>query len=183
MRYLLGFFAVIGLVIVVFVLILRGLSGGGDSIKDTKPLTDYTHSDVVMQYTITGPLVSDQQRYALRITVGRSENKIEALNGYHGIVFATKVYPNNSEAYGTFLRALDILGYDLGSDNPNLKDERGYCPDGNLSLFEIKEGQRNIQRFWQTTCGEGNYRGEPSVNDLFIKQIPDYNTFVQNVAL
>jgi|SRR5688572_1946278 len=186
MRYLLGFFAVIGLVILVIVLILRGLSGGGDAPKDLKSLTEYTHTDVVMQYTTTGPIVSDQERYALRITVGRSENKIEALNGYNEIVFATQTYPSNAEAYGTFLRALDLLGYNRGSDSDNLKDERGYCADGNLNLFEIKsdDSRNSVQRFWLTTCGEGNFRGDAGkINNLFIAQIPDYSAFANNVAL
>lgn len=183
MRYLLSFFAVIGLVVVVFILIFRGLTGD-EGVKNLKALTEYADTDTVMQFTMTGPIVSEQQRSAIRITIGNNENKIDILQGYDEVVSATKSYPSNSAAYGTFLRALDLLGYNRGSENPNLKDERGYCADGNLFYYDIKNGDNQIQRYWKTSCNEGNFSGKvQDIEDLFKAQIPDFDTFTQDVEL
>lgn len=175
MRYFLGFLAAIGLVVLVFVLILRGLGGGSKQSVEVK-LTDYAATDTVMQLTIDGRVVANQQHYAARVTVGRAESKIEIIQGYQGQVIDTKTYPNNEESYGTFLRALDLLGYTKGKLDPKLSDERGVCPTGQRYIFEIVTGSANVQRFWKSSCGEGNFKGNSSaIRNLFRAQIPDYS--------
>lgn len=184
MRYLLGFLAVIGLVVVVVVLIIRGLSGGDNTTENGVKLTDYTHTDTVMRMTIEGPINSEQVHQSVRVTVGRSESKVEALQGYENAVFDSRSFGSNSEAYGTFLRALDLLDYNRGSDNEALEDARGYCPEGNLYTFEIIDSNSSLQRYWLTSCGEGTFAGQAGkIQKLFKAQIPDYGKFIRNVNL
>lgn len=182
MRYFLGFLAAVGLVVLVFVLVLRGFSGGKDSVE--VKLTDYTATDTVMQMTVDGKVVADQEHQMVRITVGRAENKIELINGYQNQVVDTKTFPNNEEAYGTFLRALDLLGYTKGDINPKKGDERGVCATGQRFIFEIKTGSANVQRFWKTTCGSGTFKGNSSeVRNLFRAQIPEYSKITSKLDL
>jgi hypothetical protein len=183
MRYLLGLLGIVGLVIVVVILIVRGLSGD-DAVKDAKPLTDYAQTNAVMRLTVDGPINADKVHQSVRVTVGQSEAKAEILQSYHNTVANTLSYPNNQQAYGVFLRALDLLNFNVGSSDPKLSDARGFCPDGNLYTLEIYEAGREIQRYWQTSCGEGSFDGElGKISDLFEAQIPDYSNFVQDVEL
>lgn len=183
MRYLLGLLGIVGLLIVVVILIVRGLSGD-DSAKDTKPLTDYAQTNAVMRLTTEGPINADKVHQSVRVTVGRSEAKAEILQGYHDDISNTLSYPNNEQAYGVFLRALDLLNFNVGNSDPKLADARGFCPDGNLYTLEIYEAGREIQRYWRTSCGEGSFDGElGKINELFEAQIPEYSNFVQDVEL
>lgn len=183
MRYLMGLLGVVGLVIVVVILIIRGL-GGDDAAKAGPSLTAYADSNTVMRFTIEGPINADTVHQALRITVGRDESKAEILQGYRDTIANTISCSSNSEAYGVFLRALDILNFNKGNDDSKLQDERGFCPDGSLFLLEIHEGSRQIQRYWETSCGEGNFGGDlPALEELFKAQIPDLGNFTRDVEL
>ena len=183
MRYLLGLLGIVGLVIVVVVLIIRGFSGD-DGATAGPSLTQYSQSNVVMRFTTEARVNADVAHQSLRITVGAHESKAEILQGYHYDVVDTLSYPSNEEAYGVFLRALDLLGFNRGSDDPNLQDERGFCPAGNTFLLEITEGDRQIQRYWKTSCDEGNFAGDlVSLEELFKEQIPDLSNFAHDVQL
>lgn len=174
MRYFFGFLISIGLVILVFILVLRGF--GGKSPQDNKnPLTDYANSDTLVQMTVDGPIVGDQQHQAYRITIGRSESRIETLQGYQYDAIDTKTYDNNQEGFANFLRALDLAGYTKGIANADSQsqDERGVCANGDRYIFEIINGTSQIQRFWSTSCGKGTFKGKSdAVKHLFDRQVP-----------
>ena len=175
MKYFLGFLAAVGLVVLVFILVLRGLSGGHKQNVQTL-LTDYTSTDTVMRLTIDGPVKADQNHQAVRITIGRDSNLIEMVKGYQGQVVNQQAYPNNEAAYGVFLRALQLNGYTKGNTDPEKADDRGVCASGYRYEFEIITGGSSVQRFWTTSCGGGTFAGRPAtVRSLFRAQIPDYN--------
>jgi hypothetical protein len=188
MRYFLGFLASIGLVILVFVLVLRGF-GGKHAPVDQNPLTDYANSDSIVRMTVDGPIVSDEQHQAYRITVGRSETRIETLQGYEYDSIATKTYNNNQEGYTNFLRALDLAGFSKGNNQADSQadDERGVCAFGDRFVFEIINGTSQIQRYWSTSCGgQGTFKGSSeNVKRLFDKQVPtaDYSTMISRLHL
>lgn len=185
MRYFLGFLGVVALVILVFVLVVRGFSGGSSKQPKTQTsLADYANTSTVVRFTIEGPVTADPNYNEVRVTVGRDANTIEVIQGYQNQVIKAKTYPNNSEAYGNFLRALQLLNYTRGTDVPALADERGYCPAGNRYVYEIISGAADVQRYWIGTCGVGTFKGNsPVIRNLFTKQIPDYSTFVGNVNI
>jgi len=178
MKYFFGFLASVGLIILTIVLIVRSFSGGKDKdVNVPAPLIDYANTSVEMQYTIDGPINSDEKHKALRITVGQDMTTIESLSGYNQNVTASKTYNNNQASYSEFLRALDLAGYTKGNTDASLKDERGYCPAGYRYNFDIVDGSDNKQHFWTTSCGsgQGNFKGKSrAIISLFQQQAPDY---------
>jgi hypothetical protein len=174
MRYFLGFLVSIGLIILVFVLVLRGFGGKPEPTRN--PLTDYANSNTIVRMTVDGPIVADQQHQAYRITVGQSETRIETLQGYEYDAIDTKIYDNNQEGYANFLRAIDLAGYTKGVADADgqAQDERGVCANGNRFIFEIINGTSQIERYWSTSCGNnGTFKGNTqAIKQLFDRQIP-----------
>lgn len=186
MKYFFGFAAVIVLVILTFVLIWRGFSGGGDAPAPPPPLHSYTFTTTAMRFTIDGPVDPESEHRALQVTVSRSESRIEILKGYDRVVSKAKSYASNQEAYETFLRALDLLDYTQGNDDPALADDRGYCPSGRRFIYEIVDGTDILQRYWSTSCSrkQGTFLGSASeVQKLFKTQIPDYDEFTRGLDI
>lgn len=182
MRYFLGFLGIVALVIFVFVLVVRGFSGHSNAPKNQTVLSDYTNTSTVMRLSIEGPVTANQTYNEVHITVGRDANTIEIIQGYQGQVAKAKTYANNAEAYGNFLRALQLLNYTKGNPDPKLADERGYCPTGSRYVYEIISGASDVQRFWIGTCGVGTFKGaSASIRGLFTRQIPDYASFINNL--
>ncbi len=179
MKFIIGFLVTVGLLIFVFILIFRG--GGSDAPAiETKRLIDYSNTSVVMQMTTDGPVIADQNHKQIRMTVGSTESTLELFQGYQGNLIRSRSYPNNSAAYANFLAALQTSGYDQGNADKKFADERGYCPTGNRYIMGIKDGERDIQRFWSTSCGgPATFKGKPTiVEDLFRRQFPDYDRLV-----
>jgi hypothetical protein len=173
MKYFFGFLVSIGLIILVFIMIMRGLSGGGEE-KAPNPLSAYADTSSVMRLTVSGPIVGDQQFQSYQITVGRDQTTIETRQGYEGNALDSRAYSNNEEGYTNFLRALDFAGFAKGDEESPNKDERGTCAKGHRFIMQIKNGESDIQRYWSTDCGkEGNFKGDSQeVRQLFIAQIP-----------
>lgn len=172
MRYILGFLAAIGLIIVVFILILRAF--GSRTPEAQIDLLDYAKTDTVVQLTVDGPVSSEQTHQRYRITVGRDFSTIELTKGYEGTRQDLRSYATNETAYANFLRALQLTGFTRGDKDPLRADERGQCPNGSRYVYEIISDNRRVQRFWSTSCGRGTYGGNAAqTRDLFIRQIPE----------
>lgn len=184
MRYIVGFLIGIGLIVLTFILIVRIFSGGDEPAPRRIDLDSYASTDTVMRLTVDGPIVADQQHQQIRITVGRDNVLFERYQGYQGDVVDTKNYPNNPDAYGQFLRALEIAGYTRG-DTTKPKDERGYCPTGRRYVYEAIGNGENIVRWWSTSCSSdhGNFEGRGGdVRRLFQRQVPEYNQLTRGTS-
>lgn len=186
MRYFLGFLASIGLIILVFILVLRGLSG--DPVKEGQtPLSDYANTDAVVRLTVDGRIISEQEHQAYQITVGRSETRVETLRGYEYDTVESRTYENNQESFTNFLRALELAGFTKGVEGADNRDERGVCATGRRYVFEVLSGTSEVQRYWSTSCGgQGTFKGNAAeVKLLFDKQIPgaDYSKTVGRLLL
>lgn len=184
MRYLIGLLIGIGLIVLLFVVIFHhGSSTTAPST--TKPLIDYANTNTVVQYTDDFPVVANQTHRETVTTVGADQVTFSVLSGYQNETIRTQSYNNNAEAYANFLRSMQLAGFTKTNNDPKLKDERGYCPEGHRYIYEIKDGNNTIQHLWSTSCGNiGNFKGlTGTINDLFIKQVPDYNNLTQNVGL
>jgi hypothetical protein len=184
MKYFFAFLATVALIVVVFILVVRGLTGGGRPAEQVE-LIDYSKTQTVMRMIISGPVNIDQEHRSVRVTVGRSSNTIELISGYEGNVLNSRTYPSNESAYATFLRALDLQGYTRGNTDPEREDSRGYCPTGRVYTFQIITGSDTVQNLCTTSCdGGGTFRGNTRViRTLFREQIPDYNEFVRGTGL
>lgn len=182
MRYFIGFLAVVIFVVAIFILVLRGFRGPDQPAE--APLTDYTSTNIMMRYTVDGPINNEESHRKVRITVSRSESRIELIQGYQENVILAKSYVSNEEAYGTFLRTLDLLNFTEGDKNPEKADERGVCPTDNRFVYEIVNGTDKLQRYWKGSCGGGTFGGNANlVRAAFIQQIPDYTAIAGNSGL
>lgn len=184
MKYFLGFLVSIGLIIGVFLLIMRGFHSGTPKVE-ANPLINYASTNTVMQFTEEGAINADQDHRAIRVTVGQTMVTIQTLSGYDENVISTKSYDNTTSSYAEFLRALDIAGYTKGNTVSTKKDDRGYCPTGVRYIFQIiDESGESKQRFWKTSCGQGNFSGNTTtILTLFRKQVPDYSSISSSITL
>jgi hypothetical protein len=183
MKYFLGFLAVVALVVAVFILVLKGFSGGGTP-KNAITLSDYANSRTTVSIMVDGPINSDQQHQSYRITVGRDANTIEVMHGYNYDVVNAQTYPSNTEAYANFLKALQGYGFTKGNTDSKKADPRGACPTGNRITYRIETAGQDVQKFWTTTCGGGTFAGQPgNVRALFIRQIPDFQKITAGLLL
>ncbi|HET7060411.1 MAG TPA: hypothetical protein VFH99_03825 [Candidatus Saccharimonadales bacterium] len=194
MRYFIGFLVTIGLLILLVVLLLTGGHGGnggqkipttGEKPKTTSELAAYADTGAAVRLIIDGPINADEIHTAVRITVDQQDVTYEQIQGYQGTVVNTQVYASNQSAYSNFLYALGHGGFTLGDDNPKLTNEKGYCPLGQRFVFELRDGDHDIERYWATSCGHSapkTYKGSLQLTlSLFQAQVPDYTDLTQNL--
>lgn len=189
MRYILGVFGVIVLMIFVVVLIAR--RGPDNSTSATKTnnlqavLSDYESKPATVIFTTRGKVIGDEERRGIRITVSRQERVIEILKGYNETVETRQTYTNNDNAFANFLSALGVAGF--ANEQPTaIKDDRGICPLGRRFDYKLQDGSKEVFRFWNTSCGlrQGSFAGDGLlVRKLFENQIPDYRTVIRGVKL
>jgi hypothetical protein len=135
-------------------------------------LASYARSDAKAELYADGPVVLNQEHDAFRITVERTQSKIEIINGYDGKVVRQEVYQNNPEGFEAFLKALDTVNFTKGLKTAS-QDEQGKCPLGTRYSYKLIDGSKEVVNFWSTTCGSGTYQGvRSSTRQLFINQIP-----------
>ncbi|HUD08126.1 MAG TPA: hypothetical protein VMQ52_03545 [Candidatus Saccharimonadales bacterium] len=183
MRYFLVFLITIGLIVLAFVIILKSFSSAPS--KPVTPLVDYSNTNTVIEMTIDGPVNDDPDHNAIQMIIGQTQNEINIIQGYQNSVIRTQSYPNNSAAYGWFLRSLDLAGYTEGKSDPNLADYRGYCSTGDVYIFQVLTGSTVVEQYWATSCGgQGTFKGEiPLVETLFQAQLPDYGSITSNLNI
>ena len=185
MRYIIGLLLGIGLIVLTFILIFRAFSGGSDAPKEQAiNLSDYATSSAIVRFTTDGSTVADTNHNRIRVTVSKDKVLFEQVQGYEGKLVQTKEYPNNTQAYATFLRALELAKFDTGNLKID-KDERGYCPRGQRFIYEAIDGGDTLFRWWSTSCdkSQGSYQGASVVRSLFQSQVPDYNKLSTGVKL
>lgn len=187
LKYFIGFFITVGLIIAIIVLIFGGNNGGGKKTQTTatseQTLNSLADTDTKVRTTIQGPINADPIHEQVRITVDREGSFFEYIQGYENNVVKSQGYESNQVAFTNFLHALTNAGFDKGDDSKELSDERGSCPLGDRYIFEIIENGKITSRYWSTDCGKktGNYLGNtPLTLTLFRNQIPDYQTLIQD---
>ena len=190
MKYVLGVLGVILLAVVAVVLIVsmnpssnNGQKSGG---KPAVNLLDYISKDSShVSWTQQGPVVGEDERRAVRVTVSASERKIEILDGYEETVERSQTYPNSPDAYNTFLRSLKEAGFSK-ERTVSQPDEKAVCPLGNRFIYDLTDGSNQIVRTWSASCSTtlGPFAGNSNLTrSLFQNQIPDYSTQIKNVKL
>ena len=189
MKYILGVFGVIVLLLLVVILIVRtGPSEPVSDVQTGKPqlsLADYESKPATLSMTTRGEVTANEDRRAIRITVTKQERAIEILNGYDESVVTRQTFPNNEDAYKIFLSALTTAGFAREQDT-DIKDERGECPFGRRYVYKLQDGSDQKLRTWSTSCraSQGSFGGNSkTVRELFEKQIPQYRTVIRGVQL
>lgn len=164
----------IGIVVLVIVLLVKAFSGGKAAPVTSPELVTYATTSAIAQLYIDGPIVSDQEHRAVRITIGQNQAQIDILQGYQDTVVQSQTFENNSTGYAVFLQALNHLNFTKGNNDPSQQDQRGYCPTGDRYIYKFTDGTgKQLFRFWSTSCGQGTFGGNrPQVIQLFERQIP-----------
>jgi len=173
-----------GLILLLIILLFRG--GGKPKVPVTsKTIDSYATTNAETILTIDGKVNAASLHKQLRITVDRDDVKFEQIDGYEGNVVKMEHYPNNESAYSNFLLALGHAGFTKGDNTKALRDERGYCAQGQRYIFELRQDNKDIQRFWATSCGKPKtYLGVLSLTlELFQSQVPNYDELTRNVEL
>jgi len=148
-------------------------------------LVDYADTGSTVVYTQYGPLISEEQRVGIRISVSRDQRKLEILQGYNEKVVKEQTLTNNQAAYDEFIHALKIAGYDK-SKKAKYSDNRGVCPLGDKFTYKLMDNSKELLSLWSTSCGkgDGNFGGESTlIKTLFEKQIPKFDTITEQVTL
>jgi hypothetical protein len=186
MRYIL---AVIGVILAAFIAILlianRTPHTSTPNLKGAVKLTDYDHLNAIISHTTQGKLVGENERLGVRISISRSERKIEILRGYGETVERSNTYPNSQAGYEAFIRALDNAGF-TKSRISKFSDYRGVCPLGNRYIYDLSYNEQHVTNLWSTSCNrtEGTFAGVPTLTlQLFQRQIPDYAQQTRGLVL
>jgi len=181
LRYVIAGLIGFGLIVLIFVLIFRGFTGGGKSATPAptpKALTSYASTDAAAQLTIDGPIVADSAHRSVIITVTQFQTQLDVIQGYQGSVIASQTFANNQDSYRTFLKALDLQGFTKGTATSTNSDPTGTCPQGNRYTYALNQFGAPIVKFWANGCGGGNFSGNrPLVRWLFQQQIPQDTLF------
>ncbi|QQS19052.1 hypothetical protein IPL68_03335 [Candidatus Saccharibacteria bacterium] len=185
-RIIVFLLVVIGLIWLIIFLFSKVFSSGsqGAPVVTTK-LSSYAHSGTSTEFLMAGPIVVSQNYRSIRITVDSSQSKIELMSGYDGQVMRQEVFPGSQEAYLSFLKGLDTLGFSKGNKT-TLKDERGQCPLQYRYVYSLKNNGSDVFRYWSTPCGTGSFGGRrDAVKQLFERQIPPvtYSDFVRDMTV
>jgi hypothetical protein len=183
MRYFLGFLITIGLLILVVVMLLRGGQNNRQII--TRSLTKYSQTDSQVSFVREGPVNAASLHRQIKITVDRRHVVYQEIHGYDGRVANTKTFTNTPNSYNAFLSGLERAGFTRGNIDPALANVIGRCPLGQRYIFGLDQDDKQIQRFWATSCGGqrtylGNLNG--TIN-LFQNQVPNFSVVSQKVVL
>ena len=182
-RYIAGFLLALGLIIIVIILIIHGLSGS--STPQPLNLDNDANSDITVQFTIDSPITAASTHHDITVNVGNTQSSIVITQGYDGQIDNLQTYPMSLNAYSDFLRALQINGFTLGNNSPVLAEEQGHCAIGDRFVYEVLNGSGNtLERYWSTSCNIGNFEGNiPVIQQLFEAQIPNYDSLTNNITL
>ena len=186
MRYVLGTLAIIIVAIVAIVAIVsRSPRRASDQPAETTvKVTDLENKSASFVFMNEGPINSEEEHRAVRISVNDSVRKVEVLGGYKPTTIKQQTFSNNSESYKTFIKALQQAGFASAPSDPPDHDEKGVCPLGSRRIYEILSEGKTVLHLWSTSCGDkgDNFAGNESmVKELFETQIPEYDKFVSDV--
>ncbi|HET9850354.1 MAG TPA: hypothetical protein VFP35_01880 [Candidatus Saccharimonadales bacterium] len=182
----------IGLLAIVFIVLIGVLIFGGGGKKTPKgptilPLTQYANTDASVSLTINGQINGDDAHRVIKITVDKDSRELDIIQGYSGHVLSANVTYNTPDAYRVFLRALDLSSFTSAKKPTSANaDPMGQCPDGLRYVYQLNQNGNSLVNLWSTNCpgSLGNFNGNAAqVTDLFEKQITNYETLTENVAL
>ena len=187
LRYIIGFFITIGLIIFLIVLLVSGGKGSKPTVPSAnKQLYSYYNTDAKARLTIDGLVNYQGVHQQVQITVSRTDVSYDQLQGYDGQVVKHQSSPNTQNAFAVFLHALGHTGFTKGDTSADLKDERGYCPLGQRYVFELVDGSKSVERFWATSCSSTpkTYQGQiDNTIQVFKNQVQNYDDLTQDLNL
>lgn len=182
MRYFIGLFITAGLLILLIFLLFH--SGSKPVVPTTsQPLTSYANTDAEVRLTIDGPINASADHQQVQITVGKAIVTFDQFQGYDETVVNQQQFANSENAYSSFLYALQLNGFTEGNSSAALSNEQGHCAIGDRYIFQLIQGNSNLERYWATSCTNvvKSFDGDlPLMLTLFEAQVPNYQTLTKN---
>lgn len=188
MRYVLG---VLGVIVVAFVAVWLLFSRTPSSRRESAGTRVIKLADLATKpssrtaWTMQGPILGEDMHRSVRITVTPDERRVELLAGYEQSVERSQNFINTTAAYYAFLSALDQAGFS-SRRQPATSEPTGVCPLGNRFIYDVYNDRDHVLGLWSTSCAsnQGSLAGNAGlIRQLFERQIPEYNKFVQGVRL
>lgn len=174
--------------LVVLLAVLFSIIFGGHKAPKPATLTDTDFDNATLVYTIEGPVNARENHDSIKISISANGREFDMLNTYEYKVVNKKNYDNTPAAFDALRQALKTYGF--MSQNKNSTDTSIYavCPEGFRYVYQIIDGSgQEVYRTWSTSCGNTKvttFAGSPAVvRQLFVDQIPDYNTLSEGFAL
>lgn len=189
MKYGIGI-VVIALLAVISIIVLSGpknapnKSGSKTTQSEIVVAAKYDLSDTAkISWERQGKVVGNDLRRTVKVTITKNTRTFDLFDGYNNLVEHHEEFASNQAAFSVFLRAADGLGFgkQIGG---RIADERGFCPLGNVFVYELKDGNKTILRSWADSCttSEGSFGGRAdSMQRLFRNQITGYDKLVSGV--
>lgn len=190
MKFFFGLLAFIAAVVVVVLLVVslfRGFNTGNTTnpITTTYSLNEKTSIDTIARYTVSGPIVADENFRQVRITVSKNARTIEVLKGYSAKVEKTSTLTNSEVAYSAFLGALRAAEFSNKRENVT-SDPATTCVTGNKFFYELALASEKKVDTWTSNCTfkDGTFAGNPrGTAQIFRAQIPNYREITNGVNL
>lgn len=177
----------VGLIWLFIALMTRAFRGGNNTaVVEPTALTTYARTNTEAEVFMSGPIVQNQEHEAVRITVDRTQSRVEILRGYDGQVINQRAFPNTESSYEEFLAALDKMNFSLALTDTTERNEQGACPTGSRYVYTLEDGADLIGRGWTTTCEAGTFGETRSqIKALFVRQIPlkDYQEMTRGMRV
>lgn len=183
---------IIVIAIVALISLARAIFFSGSSATST--ITDTSQQSLLdtspsssVSMSVRGPIVAEENFHSYKIVVSPTSRQITTYNGYLGTVVAQETLDNNTAAYSQFVNALNLAKMSAGNQPADGEgDVAGVCATGRLTEFSILSSEQPIETLWTTTCSgsQGTLRANSTqLSNLFIAQIPDASTLINNVRL
>jgi len=190
MKFFFGLLAFIAAVVVVALLVVslfRGFNNEDTSspVISTYSFDDKTSVETIARYTVSGPIVADENYRQVRITVSKNARTIEVLKGYAAAVEKSSTLPNTPAAYTAFLGALRAAEFTNKRENVTT-DPSSTCITGNKFFYELALASDKKADTWTTNCSfnDGTFAGNPrGTAQIFRAQIPNYRELTNGVNL
>lgn len=190
LRILRWFMVVFIVFLVLAIIILAIFRPDSDISIDEQVAVDQSLSEKYgnsqMRYIQTGSVTAPENHFQVNINVTNSSRTIDIYNGYGVAPKITKSYPNNQESFNAFLGALEGSGFFLSKNANKSINFDTFCTLGIRYSYQALNDNELIQNTWNSSCNpkEGSFAGSSNlIRQLFIQQIPEYNSLMNGVRL
>lgn len=188
----LRWFLVVFCVFLILAIIILAIFRPSPSVDTTKPneqtpqSMSQLYANSQMRFIQTGQVTAPENHFQVNINIDSTSRTMYIYNGYGVEPKTTKSYANNQESFNAFLGALEGAGFNRSKgQNRNISFDT-FCTLGIRFNYQIFQDQNLVQNTWNSSCNpkEGTFAGTSNlVRQLFIQQIPDYNSLMNGVRL
>lgn len=186
-RSLLVFIFSLFLIIIALVLFFSSNSKTNSQYNnDLNKFANYSLTSATATLDINGPITAQSTHNEVKIIVSNLDVNLQVLKGYDGEIILNQVFSNSQNSYNAFLRSIYLNGFTLKTNKNIVKNSIGLCATGDVYNLELLLNSSYIVNSWETNCGgsNDNFAGNlTEIIDLFESQVPNYNSYTNNLNI